>query len=65
MSAPPASALAVPITDCARESVDLSADAAMGLMLPLEDTMLELRSHEEPDLQVRSSTLSQTAYLMA
>ena len=39
--------------DAARGRVELSVDAVLALMLPETDTMLELRPHEDPDLQVR------------
>ena len=55
MAAPPALALSVPIADSTREWVDLHGkDAATALMLPSEDTMLELRAHDEPELQVNT-----------
>ena len=56
MAEPPATALSVPVIDSARECMDLSEGAASTLLLPSEDAMLELRAHEEPELQVRSMT---------
>ena len=52
MAEPPATAQSVPIIDSTRECVDLSEGAATALMLPAADTMIELRAHEEPELQV-------------
>ncbi len=52
MAEPPATALSVPVTDSTRECVDLPEGATSTLMLPSADTMIELRAHEEPELQV-------------
>ena len=53
MAAPPSTAVEVLLVDTAQGSMELPVDAVLALMLPDEDMMLELRPHEEPDLQVR------------